>query len=267
MKDTVSILGTRGSVPVHLPVFLQHGGATTSVFVRLAGQPIVLDAGTGLLDLDKVLLPGETDLPLLISHFHVDHILGLPLCPLVFDPQRRFRIYAATHGSVTAQEKLRSLMSPPLWPVRPEELPAQIDFHDIASGFSLGEVRVDTMEGIHPGGVTLFRLRAGGKCIVFITDCTLTEQFFPKAVDFARDCDLLLCDGQYSEEEWPSRRTFGHSTWTAAAQLGAACGAKTVRIMHHDPTRTDDALNSAVPGLQRIHQNCGFARAGEEIPL
>ena len=123
------------------------------------------------------------------------------------------------------------------------------------------------MEGVHPGGVSLFRLTGGGKRIVFITDCTLTDDVLPALRDFARDCDLLLCDGQYSDEEWPACSAFGHSTWRMAAALGASCGARQVRIIHHDPTHTDVRLDQAADELRAIHPQCTFAYAGEEIKL
>lgn len=126
-----------------------------------------------------------------------------------------------------------------------------------------GEVTADTMEGVHPGGVTVFRLTGGGRKVVFITDCTLTEGIYGDLVRFARDCDLLLIDGQYNDAEWPSRSTFGHNTWKMAARFGAECGAKTVRIIHHDPTRLDAAASE----LTAIHPRCAFARDREEILL
>ena len=103
--------------------------------------------------------------------------------------------------------------------------------------------------------------------MVFATDCTLTDSLLPALTDFARDCDLLLCDGQYSDAEWPARAGFGHSTWTSVARLGRDCGAKQVRVIHHDPAHTDALLDGAAEELRRIHPNCAFARAGEEVLL
>jgi ribonuclease BN (tRNA processing enzyme) len=235
--------------------------------MRLAGQPVVLDAGTGMLTLPRILNPEETDLPVLLSHPHADHLLGLPMCPVLFDPNRTVHLYGADRNGQSVKEQLLALMSPPLWPVSPEMLRASVTFHSIKDSFDLGSIHVDTLEGIHPGGVTLFRLTGGGKSVVYMTDCTLTENFFPKAVEFARDCDLLLCDGQYSEEEWLDRSHFGHSTWTAAARLAAAANVKQARIIHHDPFRTDTELDTAAKELMNIHPGCAFARAGEEITL
>ena len=123
------------------------------------------------------------------------------------------------------------------------------------------------MEGVHPGGVTLFKLTGEGKSVVFVADCTLTEQLLPEVIEFAKDCDLLLCDGQYSLSEWSGRENFGHSTWIAAAKLGAECGAAQVRIIHHDPERTDEELDNATEELLAIHKNCAFAQSGEQLFL
>ena len=264
---SVMILGTRGSVPVSGGDFLRYGGATTCVLVRLAGQVIVLDAGTGLMALPGLLGAEEQRVSLLLSHPHADHLLGLPMCPLLFQPGFRMELCAARRDGRGAEEQIRAFMSPPLWPVGPECLPAQLVFRDLPERLELGAVTVDTMEGIHPGGVSLFRLTGGGRRVVFATDCTLTDGLLPSLTDFARDCDLLLCDGQYSDSEWPARSAFGHSTWTAAARLGSACGAKTVRVIHHDPARTDGQLDAAAAELHRIHPNCDFARTGEEVLL
>lgn len=267
MGSSVFVLGTRGSVPVCRQDSLKYGGATLCIFMRLADQPVVLDAGTGMLDLSRVLRQNETDLPLLLSHPHADHLLGLPMCPLLFNPRYKLRVYGADRNGLSVEKQIQSLMSPPLWPVSPEMLRASVTFHSISNSFELGVIHVDTLEGIHPGGVTLFRLTGEGKSVVYMTDCTLTENLFPKAVEFARDCDLLLCDGQYSEEEWSGRSHFGHNTWTAAARLAAAANVKQARIIHHDPFRTDAELDHAAKELTDIHPGCAFARAGEEITL
>ena len=264
---SVTVLGTRGSVPVSGKAFLRYGGATTCVLVRLSGQILALDAGTGLMNLPPFAEEEIDRLPLLLTHPHADHLLGLLMCPLLSRPGFQMDIYAARRNGLDAEGQVRALMSQPLWPIGPERLTASVAFHDLPPQIKLGNVMVDTMEGVHPGGVQLLRLTGGGRGVVFATDCTLTDSLLPALTEFARDCDLLLCDGQYSNAEWPSHADFGHSTWTAAARLGRDCGAKQVRVIHHDPTHTDDVLDGAAEELRRIHPNCAFARAGEEVFL
>jgi len=262
--NIVKILGARGSVPVSGPAFARYGGATSCFFVRLAGQPIVLDAGTGILSLPSALNPEERRLPLLLTHPHADHLLGLPMCDFLFDPACGVDLYAARRGDYDAAAQLRRLVSPPLWPVPPEALPADIRFHDLSADITIGPVRVRSMEGIHPGGVSLLRLDGGGKSVALVTDCTLTDALRPAAAAFARGCDLLLCDGQYHPEEWAVKSAFGHNTWKTAAEFGRLCAAKQTRIVHHDPSRTDKELDAAA---RELGPDCAFAYEGEEVLL
>ena len=115
--------------------------------------------------------------------------------------------------------------------------------------------------------MSLFRISGGGKSVVVITDCTLSAALLPRVTDFAAGCDILLCDGQYTDEEWKTRSNFGHSTFRAAAEFGKACRAGRTVIIHHDPGHTDEMLDAAQAALQTEYPNCTFARAGEEIEL
>ncbi len=265
--DTVTILGARGSMSSVGSEYARFGGNTTCVLLDLCGEFIVLDAGTGLMDCPIPAGNRKKKVHMLLSHPHADHLVGLPLSPLMMEKGVHIDFYSKTRAGLDGKAQILRLVSPPLWPVRIEGLPADIDFHELPDHLELGSVTVDVMEGCHPGGVSLMKLCGNGHSIVFMPDCTLTEELIPQLIEFARGCSLLLCDGQYSEEEWPLRSHFGHSTWTQAAQLGAACEAQRVRIIHHDPTHTDEFLMEASVQLVAEHPNCSFATAREEIIL
>ena len=275
--NTVTILGARGSMSVSGAEYLRYGGATTCVLVRLSGKSALLDAGTGLMNPPPDLLDAPS-LPLLLTHAHADHLLGLPLCPYVMRRGARLEVYAARRGGLDAEAQIRRFLSPPLWPVGPDALPADIRFHDLpaelyldadgrAASREAGGIRVESMAGAHPGGVSLLRLEGGGKSVVFMTDCTLTAALRPAALDFARDCSLLLCDGQYSDEEWPECAGFGHNSWRDAAKFARECRARQARIVHHDPFHTDAMLDAAAAEIEALCPGCAFAREGEAISL
>ena len=267
MKDnSVVILGARGSVPISEPSCARYGGATTSVLVSLGGELIVLDAGTGILHLPEEVL-SRPALSLILTHPHLDHLNGLSMCPYVMCAGHTLTVYSAFSGGARAEDVLHKLYSPPVWPVQPENFAAKLVYAPLEDAVTIGGVEVRSIEGVHPGGVRLIRLSHGGKSVVFATDCTLTEDFYPKAVAFAQGCDLLLCDGQYSDAEWAQRAGFGHNTWKAAAAFGRDCGARAVRVVHHDPTHTDAVLDAALPDIRAIHPNSSFARELEEIAL
>ena len=264
MTDCVTILGTRGSVPVSGPEYAQYGGATTCVLVRLGGETVLIDAGTGLMALPEAAME-LPELPLLLTHAHADHLLGLAVCPYVMRRGRRLDIYLKERGGMDGRTQIARMFSPPIWPVGLEELPAEVCVHPLDGSMTIGNIRIDTLEGTHPGGVSLLRLTSGGKSVAFMSDCTFSECDMPEYVGFARGGDLLLADGQYSPEEWEEHKDFGHSTWLMAARLAEDCGAGLARIIHHDPTHTDDMLDSAAPQLAALHPDCSFALAMEDI--
>ncbi len=262
----VTILGARGSVPVSGGKYAEYGGATTCFHVCLAGENVLLDAGTGLLNIPEQLLSCEK-LPLILTHLHLDHINGLSMSPYVMKKGAVLRIYAASSGGHDVEDILNRLYSPPVWPILPRDFAARLEFRAMRDAFHIGSVKVRTMDGIHPGGVKLLRLEGGGKCVVLATDCTLTDEIYPAAVRFASGCDLLICDGQYSDDEWPMRMEFGHNTWKRAAHFGLDCGAKAVRVVHHDPTHSDAMLDDAQQEVRAIHPGASLGREGEVIPL
>jgi phosphoribosyl 1,2-cyclic phosphodiesterase len=132
---------------------------------------------------------------------------------------------------------------------------------------AIGAVTVETTAGRHPGGVTLFKLSCGGASLVYATDCEIEEANLPRLTRFARGCDLLLCDGHYTNEEYAARRGWGHSAWGMATAFGEACGAKRTVLIHHAPDHTDELLDEGGRWLQKYHPSCSMGRAGEELCL
>ena len=250
--DFVRILGCRGSAAVSGAEFALFGGATSAYEVRLGGRTVILDAGTGLLSYRG----DEPELDILLSHPHLDHLSGLCLSQPALTPGRTLRIYGEN-----ISEGLERLYSPPLWPVGVSGLPAKTEVYNTLPE-SLGDIKITSMPGVHPGGVSVIRLDCGNKSIVYSTDCTITEDNFPALSEFAGGCDILLADGQYSDGEWPRRSSFGHSKWTAAAELGNGCGAKKTILIHHDPMHTDAELLAAERELREKYENCAFGREG-----
>ncbi|MEG1875184.1 MAG: MBL fold metallo-hydrolase [Angelakisella sp.] len=263
----VTILGARGTAPTVGPQVAGYGGGTSCVLVRMGGQTMILDAGSGIMAISRHLKEEEHSISLLLSHPHFDHLVGIPSCPVLYDPTRTVQIFAAPHGGLSPRQQVERLMSPPLWPVGPEAFQAQVSFHDLGNVLMLGNVRVTTMEGAHPGGCTVFRLEYGERSVVYATDYELDEQSFPRLAAFAQGCTLLLCDGQYSDTELARHRGYGHSSWREAARLGRECAAERLLIIHHAPWRSDAELDAAQPLLRNLFQNAAFARDEEMIPI
>lgn len=264
---SIHFLGTRGTVPVEGSAFSQYGGKTACVLIRLGGEVVVFDGGTGLMDLADALLPDEHCVHLLLSHPHADHLMGIPACPVLFQENRTVRVYGASHHGLGVRAQLETLMSPPLWPVTPDVFSARVSYHEATEAFSIGSVRVRTLPGAHPGGCTAYRLDCGGTSIVYASDYELDAATAPALEAFSQNCTLLLCDGQYTEAEFAQRTGYGHSAWPAAAQLAGACSAAALRVLHHAPWRTDRELAALEPQLRSRFAGGAFARCGEVVAL
>ncbi|MBR6257681.1 MAG: MBL fold metallo-hydrolase [Lachnospiraceae bacterium] len=257
----ITILGVRGSIPTSGEGFLEYGGATACCLVEAGDQAIYLDAGSGLLHSPDT---GDRKVSLLITHTHMDHILGLPLSPLLLS-HRRIDLYAKTRDGLDARQQLERLMSPPLWPVGVDIYPSDVVFHDIGKGIQLGNVYVDTMESNHPGGSTIFKLEHEGKSLVYATDYEHSEDKQAELAEFAKDTDLLLYDAQYTDEEYERMKGFGHSTVFEGMKLFEKSGAKRILFVHHDPRHNDDKLKEMEAGLKDTR--AGFAREGMVLEL
>jgi len=254
-------------VPVSGAPFEAYGGDTLCVLVHMGGETILLDCGTGALRAGPDILDSE-QFNVLLSHPHVDHLLGIPFCPVFYDKKRRITFRAVPRGSLSARQQVEALMSPPLWPVEPEIFRAEVQFKDIRETyFHIGEVLVEVQEVPHPGGSSAFRLSFGSRSLVYMTDCELEALFMPQLVAFCRECDLLLCDGQFTDADYPLRRGWGHSSWSMAAALGEASRAKRTVLIHHAPEYNDDILDGGDRWLRLNHPGCSMGRCGEVFEL
>lgn len=261
----VKLLGVRGTLPVHGPDFAQFGGGTSCVLVRTGGETIILDAGTGLQGRTFREFSPDNHFTMLITHAHVDHLMGFPVFPPFFAPSVRCGVYLKTRDGRTAREQIETLMAPPLWPVRTDAMKANLSFHDVPAAFSLGPVQVEAMDSRHPGGSTLYKITYNGVSVVYATDYEPESDAPSDFCAFARNCSLLLLDAQYTEAEYAHTAGFGHSTIPRSVALAQSCGAAQTLLIHHDPKRTDAQLlelERAV-GDPRVR----FGRGGEEVFL
>ena len=258
----VTILGARGSVPTNGKDMLEFGGSTSCVMVEAGDDVIFLDAGTGIMSAPDI---GNRPISVIITHPHADHLTGLPFFPYIYEKDRKIDIYMLQRDGLSAYDQITRLISRPLWPCTVDEYASDVCCHDIKGPFMIGSVSVTTAESDHPGGSSLIRLECGKASLVYATDYEHSESGDRRLSDFARGADLLLYDGQYTQEEFKTRQGFGHSTPQHGVFIMEKCGAKLMRIVHHDPRHTDDMLMKMEDGIRT--DKIAFARQGEKICL
>ena len=261
--------GVRGSIPVSDPRFARYGGNTSCVEVRCGEAVLVFDAGTGIRALGSLLDgEGRTDLDLLLSHSHVDHVVGLPFFACAYRPANTLRVWSGHQapGDGTTESAVRSLMSAPLLPIGPEIFPADVSFRDFSAGDVLSPaagVTVRTARLNHPGGAIGYRVEHAGSSICYVTD----TEHDPAAPDenvlaLAEGADIMIYDAMFTDEELPRHRGWGHSTWEEGARLCRAAGVATYAIFHHAPERDDDALDRIGEAASRFYSGSVVAREG-----
>jgi len=264
--------GVRGSVPVPAADYLEYGGNTTCIEINTGDGVIIIDAGTGIRRLGMKLQEeaggAKLALNLLLTHFHWDHIQGLPFFTPLYSAQNEIRFYA---GYPPAQLRgiLEGEMSTPYFPVNFEFLPARRRFVDLNTRpLKIAGMEVHPFPMNHPQGATGFRFEAGGKVIVHASDLEHGNPSFEQTLrKYADGADVLIYDAQYTPEEYETKQGWGHSTWLEATQIARDCKVKQLILFHHDPGH-DDAMMKEIVAQARTHfANTDAAREGMEINL
>lgn len=263
--------GVRGSIASPGAETSAVGGNTSSVEVTCGDSRILLDAGTGLRALGNALVTAQADpsATLLLSHYHWDHIQGLPFFLPLYMKTTKLAIVGGQNGLMSVREALAHQMRPPVFPVRLDEVGATITTRDVRPGdaFEVGEARVRVASGNHPGGVMAYRIDHGGRSLVYATDTEHYATLDPRLRALADGCDLLIYDAQYTPEEYPAKAGWGHSTYLAGTELARAAGVRRLVLFHHDPSRTDADVTALEGAARAAFAETVAAREGMVLDL
>ena len=262
---TVAVLGARGSFPVTGKDYLDYGGNTSCFLADLGGETVILDAGSGLASLgEAVPLPGgRKRVHVLLSHLHLDHIMGLFNFSLLHDPAAEICLY----GDRGLRSRLGAVLGPPYWPLGLEDFRARVEVRELAPGarLPLGDgVTVSTLRGNHPGDSLLYRLEGGGKTLVYALDCEMEPGMRAALARFAQNADLLIWDAAFAPGGL--KKGWGHSTWQEGLALGNLAGVKRVMMTHYSQTYSDRFL-SEQEKLAAADSRCLFAKEGMVVSL
>jgi phosphoribosyl 1,2-cyclic phosphodiesterase len=250
----VSFWGVRWSIPVADHATLGYGGNTSCVAVRLRdGSLLVLDGGTGIRDLGVKLAGVREEIHILLTHLHLDHIMGLLFFAPLFDPESRVTIWGPPHPTAGIRRRLARYLSAPLCPVEVRELPARVRFRAVPSGsFRLGSAQIEAALVNHRGPSLGYRVTDGDAVLAYIPEHepALGQDLERDPVEsisglaLARNASLLIHDAQYTAEEYVRTRGWGHSTLHDALAFARRAEAEQVALFHHDPAHDDIQLDA-----------------------
>jgi ribonuclease BN (tRNA processing enzyme) len=225
----------------------------------VAGRVVVLDAGSGVRELGLALGRDVERIDMLLSHLHMDHIIGLGFFPVLFRPDVAVHIWGPSSATLSLRDRLGRYLSPPLFPVRLRDLPCHLELHDVPLGtFDLPGMEVTSALVCHPGPTVGYRLDDGNGVLTYLPDHepALGVRRFPEApswtsgYELAAGADVLLHDAQYDTDEYAGRLGWGHSTIDQALAFAEEAGVHELVAFHHDPAHDDRHLDAAYAPTQ-----------------
>ena len=273
--------GVRGSYPVSDKMMSKYGGNTSCLLLDTDDQPLILDAGTGIINIGKYLLkskPQQKKINLFLTHLHIDHILGLPFFDPIFDESYEINIFSDQTPHTPLEKTIYSLFNQPLSPISNDGIKAALKFTilntDKRETIHVGEhIKVDYIkEKRHPlSGVLFYRITVNGKRVVYATDVEPAEGFAGKQLDFIRGVDILIHDSMYFDSDYNSptypKKGFGHSTFSMAVDNAIRGEVKKLFLFHYDPGYSDADVDRMHQEARKRFKQTFMAEELKEITL
>ncbi len=262
--------GVRGSTPTPQIENLKFGGNTPCVEIRTANNEcVIFDGGSGLRALGQTLLQEAAGEPIntkiFITHFHWDHIQGIPFFAPMYVPRNHIQFYSGSTGK-PLQETLEGQMSKPYFPVDFGQVAAKREFNQIENGGCVkteGGLYIRPFPLNHPQGASGYRIECNGVVIVYATDYEHGVPEYDKTmIEYAQDADILICDAQYTPAEHETHKGWGHSTWANGVFVAREAKANHLILFHHDPSHDDQAMMRITQNARIQYENTTGAWEG-----
>ena len=303
MSETFRVTwwGVRGSYPSPGPQTARVGGNTSCIQVQAGNHLIMLDAGTGIIQLGNALVAqhqadkAPITATLLFTHTHHDHTQGFPFFKPLYFQTTTLYVFGPKTLEADLHEVLARAMLPPVFPITLDQLPCVRNVRNLSEGetvvLSADNAESQVISGrlprslntpanvlihalrsyAHPQGVYVYRIEHNGKAVVYATD---TEGYVggdQKLIRFVRDTTLLIHDAQYTEPEYTnplsSKQGWGHSTWRMAVSVAQAAKVRQLVLFHHDPEHSDETLDNVEREARAIFPTTRLAHEGMTIEL
>jgi phosphoribosyl 1,2-cyclic phosphodiesterase len=271
----VRFWGVRGSTPTPQKENMGFGGNTSCIEIRTdSDQILIFDGGTGIRLLGKELESefGADSIRahIFFSHFHLDHIQGVPFFRPLYNPANHFTFYfAGRRDANLVMDALAGMMANPYFPVDMSKLPCQREYVDLVEGtFNVADTKILVLPLNHPQGCVGYRIMHNRKIISYCTDVEHGTDWSDRNMRIlAKDADIFIVDSQYTPEELPEHLGWGHSSWKQAIETGIEAGVKKIVLYHHDPYHEDAFVEEMLGNAQRFYPNVVAAREGLELSL
>jgi phosphoribosyl 1,2-cyclic phosphodiesterase len=273
----LSFWGVRGSTPTVDRAVLRYGGNTPCLeLITPEGGRLILDCGTGLRILGNRLAAATDnaiDAEILVTHYHWDHIQGIPFFAPLYSAQNKFHFYSFRSeflGQQSLKRVFEAQMAHPYFPVNLQAMSAVLDFTDVAGGdcFCIGKTRVRTCWLNHPQGCLGYRIETSVGTIVYATDNEPGDLEYERNLRrLAEGADIFVNDAQYTPEQLERHRGWGHSSWREGVRIAEAAGVRNLVLFHHDPDSSDKTVDGILRDAREEFVNTWAAAEGMVMTL
>jgi phosphoribosyl 1,2-cyclic phosphodiesterase len=271
----IKFWGVRGSIPTPEHRNFRYGGNTACVEVRLEnGTLIILDCGSGFRALGKSLMRehagGAIHAHIFLTHFHWDHIQGIPFFLPLYQKGNIFAFHAVERKEEEFKDALEGPMADPYFPVGASVMGATRQFFELDYGsISINGALISSAPLNHPQGSTAYRVDADGSAFVYVTDTEPGSPKHDRAVrDLALGADCLAYDAQYTPGQLQNgKQGWGHSSWLEGTRIARECDVSQLILFHHDPDHDDTFIDSLVEKAQENFPRTVGAAEGMALSL
>lgn len=268
--------GVRGGIPVSGNEYCEYGGDTPCVQIELDSQTLIIDSGTGIRKLgEELLLKKKKEVNLLYTHFHWDHIIGLPFFAPLYAEDFKIKLYI-TESFPFDLKVILNLFTSPYFPVAGKDIQEKIEVVFVGSSFEIDKLHIETIPLAHPNGGIGYKFRQEKKSFVYLTDNELGFKHsqgkeVDEYVEFAKDVSFLVHDAEFLTAEYAHTKGWGHSKLEDVLSLASKARPQTLGIFHHNQRRTDKALKEIEQELKRWGKDQGITplvlKQGQKICL
>lgn len=268
----IEFWGVRGSSPTPHTDKLATGGKTPCTVLQYGSEPLVIiDAGTGLRSLGVNLHGGERNVlqaSILFSHFHWDHIQGLPFFGPIYSQHANIQLYS-TRRTDRLRNILEVQMSDPYFPLPLHSAPGLRGYSQIhPSGCHIGSLTITPFPLNHPGGASGYRFDSPAGSAVYVSDHEHGNSEIDDAIaEHAAGADLMIYDAHFTPAEYERYKGWGHSTWLEGAKLANRARAGGLILFHHSPDRSDWEISKILTEARREFAATEVARENRPIFL
>jgi phosphoribosyl 1,2-cyclic phosphodiesterase len=294
--------GVRGSYSAPFDSHLGVGGNTSCVEIRVGDHLLLCDAGTGIIPFGNEIIKQSTikEMLIIMTHYHWDHICGLPFFVPAFIPEWKINFFGPGHSGNDIKEYVSAQMRAPFFPVGTETWLANTDYLNPSEDnkLSYGPISFSYQSVHHPGTTYGYRIVVNGKTILYISDneClflnkairekyaefnseeqalydAMQQEEYNSELELIKGADILIHDAQYTPEDYRKKHGWGHSCYIDTVNTAIDAGVKELYLYHHDPNYDDDTIEKIGENALAIIQDrsspliCHIAREGMQIEL